>query len=95
MSFWCSARAGNVAGTNGLGYSLCSLSGMLRDTTAGSTTTDWQPFSALVDVASGATLRLAALGAASRRWRPCTQSRASALFSTFTRSPACRPGLSA
>lgn len=64
LSFWYSPRANVAAGSNTLSYSLGSLSGTLLDGVAGGPTTQWQHFSAFVDLggSGNAELRFAALG---------------------------------
>ncbi len=64
LSFWYSARSNTAAGTNGLAYSLGSLTGTVLDSAAGAASTQWQQFSALVDLGNSAstTLRFAATG---------------------------------
>ncbi|KQV52632.1 hypothetical protein ASC95_07335 [Pelomonas sp. Root1217] len=64
LSFWYSPRTNVAAGSNTLGYSLGSLSGTLLDNVAGGSTTQWQHFSATVDLgqSGSALLRFDALG---------------------------------
>lgn len=64
LSFWYTPRIGWGAGTHGVQVSLGGFSTVVMDSVAGGAVTDWQHFSALVDLGSSgsAVLRFAAVG---------------------------------
>ncbi len=62
LSFWYSARPGTSSTTNGLSYSLGSLSGSVLNGVAGSSSNNWQHFQGIVTLSGTTDLIFGAIG---------------------------------
>jgi hypothetical protein len=62
LSFWYSARPGVAAGSNGLSYSLGSLTGSVLNNVAGGNANSWQHFQGVVTLNGKTSLTFGAIG---------------------------------